>query len=54
MSACVHGKIPDNSCGVPVTADEAETLIKSAYQTIKSDFITQVIKDVTREQNTVV
>jgi hypothetical protein len=35
-----------NSCGVPVTADEADTLIRAAYQTTKSAFNDQVSKEV--------
>lgn len=35
-----------NSCGVPVTTNEADTLIRSAYQTVKSDFAAQVSKGV--------
>jgi hypothetical protein len=35
-----------NSCGVPVTGDEVDTLIRSAYQTMKSDFAAQVSKEV--------
>lgn len=36
-----------NGCGVPVTADEAESLIRAAYQTVKSDFVAQVTETVT-------
>jgi|GEM_PF-6697594 hypothetical protein len=35
-----------NNCGIPVTEDETDTLIRAAFQTVKSDFITQVGKEV--------
>jgi len=34
-----------NGCGVPFTADEADTLIMAAYQTTKSAFNVQVSKE---------
>jgi len=36
-----------NGCGVPVTAEEADTLIRAAFQTVKSDFVARVSKEVT-------
>jgi hypothetical protein len=33
-----------NSCGVPVTSDEVDTLIRSAYQIAKTTFSTDVAK----------
>jgi len=36
-----------NSCGVPVTSEEADTLIRSAYQTAKNDFGVEISKAVT-------
>lgn len=35
-----------NSCGIPVTADEAETLIRVAYQTAKNEFNADVKAEV--------
>jgi hypothetical protein len=35
-----------NDCGVYVTDDEPDTLIRAAYQTVKSDFAAQVSKEV--------
>jgi hypothetical protein len=33
-----------NGCGIPVTADEADTLIRAAYQAVRSDFGIQMNK----------
>jgi hypothetical protein len=33
-----------NSCGVPITLDEADTLIRSAYMTAKGSFDAEVAK----------
>ena len=34
-----------NGCGIPVTEDETDTLIRAAYQTTKSTFNDQVSKE---------
>jgi hypothetical protein len=36
-----------NNCGVPVTADEVDTLVRAAYQTAKNDFAAQTSKEIT-------
>jgi len=36
-----------NDCGVSVTSEEADTLIRSAYQTAKNDFGVEISKAVT-------
>lgn len=33
-----------NGCGVPVTVDEADSLIRAAYQTVKNNFVAEVNK----------
>jgi hypothetical protein len=36
-----------NGCGVPITEDEADTLIRSAYQTAKTTLSNDVAKSIT-------
>jgi hypothetical protein len=35
-----------NGCGVPVTEEEADTLLRAAYQTAKNDFAAQTSNEI--------